>query len=52
MLSWEENTKYLDIRICLLQIDVLVVIREYRRRGSLIAYGYYLQAMRLRGMVG
>lgn len=41
--SLEEEREYINLRIIIEQLRVLIIIREYLVRGNVIAYGYYFR---------
>jgi hypothetical protein len=41
--SYEEEREYINLRVVIEQLTVLIIIREYLVRGNVIAYGYYFR---------
>lgn len=39
----EPGTEYINVRISIHQLNALLVLREYWRRGELVAYSYYIR---------
>ncbi len=41
--GFEGSVEYINLKVVLSELDAVLVIRQYWRRGVLVAYGYYVR---------